>query len=239
MSKIPLLLFSGGLDSTTMLATQLMKGPCDVLYVRGHQHPDKIAAELTAREKMFAVINSQQGYKVRKQYDIKVDMGFVPYKHQHKFNQPLTWIIGAMMVMEPASHSELQIGYCDGDGMLTHLHDVEIAWNALWQFTKMGESPPVVFPLRYRNKVEMLGALPPELLAHIWVCEMPSRNAGRVVPCGYRCTPCRRNRAVAEEYKYEHGIYPATRVLRSRAANTDFDAATIFERIARRKLQTP
>lgn len=50
--KVPLLLFSGGLDSTYLVSYMLAEnGPVDILYVNGGQAPEKMRLELEARQR--------------------------------------------------------------------------------------------------------------------------------------------------------------------------------------------
>lgn len=200
MSKIPLILLSGGLDSTYLLQNQLYQmGGADVLYVNGGQHPIKQDAELKARRKIIDHFNNNYPHKVEAEWECLNSRSIVG-NDNHKWSQPPAWIMGALTCIQPGRHSELQIGYVNDDSLSFgyNLHHVEKAWYHLQKISVVAEEPvPIKFPLMYMSKVEILRNLDKRLLDDIWICETPKDID---TPCG-KCKPCKLMKTTLHLYK--------------------------------------
>lgn len=207
-NKIPLIVFSGGVDSTYMLHAALLKGDVWTLYVNGAQGELKAKAEIEARKKIlkwFADKHTAGDLKgqVLEDYVVKIETTGTVHRHYNtepsywgvmydydsrrtKFNQPLQWLAGINFVVNPLKISEIQLGYITGDQMALHLHDLTAAWGSLMEITH--EDPvPLTFPLKYFNKRKIFGYIERELLDMTWVCE-PTNHKGQ--PCQV-CDKCR------------------------------------------------
>lgn len=171
VQKIPLVLFSGGLDSSFMLQHYLKTTDVDVLYVGGALGV-KMALEFIARKAIIKALNSKSQYKVRRLFYVDahdITHGDVP---DGRYSQPIGWLSGALTVVDPAKHSVVAIGYLHGEGILSHTSELFAAWNALSSFTKW-ETVPLSFPLANHTKQNILDLIDPELLKLAWVCERP------------------------------------------------------------------
>lgn len=200
MEKIPLILFSGGLDSTYLLWKQLQKGPCDVLYVTGDQFPAKVIAEKEARMSTLTQLNGTMEYQVRTEIEVEVNTATKrAFHNHHKFSQPSRWLMGAMLAISSGHHSELQIGYCQGDQIIAELEGIKQCWQLLQSFSNVGTPVPVVFPAVFQPKWRMLEELPAPLLKHVWICETPLLDTSVIKSCG-NCQPCKRHRLTLIEY---------------------------------------
>ena len=191
MSKHPLLLFSGGLDSTYMLQCALEQGDVETLYVAANQCELKVKRELEARAKIFERLRKIRGGRVIKDHIVKVTVDIKPFSHQmpdHAWQQPLMWIHGALQVSDGYKQSELRIGYVTGDGILSKLNHMTQAWESLQAFTKH-YTMPVVFPLQHFTKQNILERLDPRLWEYIWVCEMPVKKGRWLYACD-KCSAC-------------------------------------------------
>lgn len=222
MDKCPLILFSGGLDSTALVYRRLQEGPCDVMYADGGQSVFKIQAELKARRKIIEYLNTVCPYKVRQDYriDQHVSLASSP---DLRYSQPAAWLFIALMIADPSKHSSVQVGYVyDDGGFCRWLPNIERAWVELQSFSRWGGPIPLEFPLIDIPKVQLLAAIDPELINMIWVCEQPKYDEP-TKQCG-KCGPCRKALAVLAEYKetYGHTIYSkllTTRVARANAGD--------------------
>lgn len=220
MSDIPLVLFSGGLDSTYLVSTLLMKGPVDVLYVNGGQSQDKIKKEIEARDKLIALMNQIYPYKIQGQYEVLDSV----YRHDgqnKKWIQPNAWMQGAFRVLKPGRHDSVQIAYVRDDGASfgRQLPTLETQWDAMLKIGYQGEPVPLEFPILHMSKVEILEEIDKRLLEHIWVCELP--NEGK--SCG-KCTPCETIDTALYRYKKKHGETvwrTAKRAIRKFEANAE------------------
>lgn len=195
--RIPLLLYSGGMDSTLMLALETHDGKkVDTLYVDGSQAVDKIQMEFRARAGAMQAL--EEHYKkpvVRFSYEHRV---IRPVNTNHQgFSQLLPWFTAAMDYADPQRHSAVLMGYVAGDQMVSQLHHIEAAWNAL--FMAISQTiVPIKFPLKFATKREIYESLTnhyPMLKDHYWYCENPAfklvdgHATTSLVPC-QRCASC-------------------------------------------------
>lgn len=201
MSDIPLVLFSGGLDSTYLVSCLLQNGPVDVLYVNGGQCPEKIKKELEARDKLIKLMNEIYPHKIQGQYEVLEPI----YRHtgeDKKWTQPNTWMQGAYRVLKPDRHSCVKLAYVRDDGAFFgyHLPKMEQQWKAMLELGYIGKHVPLEFPMLNNSKLEVLEWIDKRLLEHIWVCEMPVDGKA----CN-KCCPCNLINATLREYKHKHG----------------------------------
>jgi 7-cyano-7-deazaguanine synthase in queuosine biosynthesis len=195
-NKRPLLLFSGGLDSTTMLYAALQESDVDVLFCDCGQHAQKIQAERLARRNIIRWMNEER----------VVESGKERFHVVHEFNysgvnfasapsmrstQSVPWLVAALYHCDPCCHSEVRIGYVMGDDALIYRHEIQEAWRNLCLFSKT-DAVPLEFPLLHYRKEQLLKWLPADLLDLIWVCETPKWRGMEIVACGH-CKPCERH----------------------------------------------
>jgi 7-cyano-7-deazaguanine synthase in queuosine biosynthesis len=208
--KIPLVLMSGGLDSTTLLYRNLMGSDdtdVDILYVDGYQHGAKRVAEQRAIRKItrwFADHSKER--HIRKMNNLSIGQDYIGVNT--KFSQMNHWMFGALMMINGNRHSRLEIGTVAGDGINLYQHSMEEAWKHLQYFTKIGDPVPLATPLALWDKFRLIDELPLELLDLVWVCELPVDENGvgveftheaveklekddsiPILPCGL-CTSC-------------------------------------------------
>lgn len=187
--KIPLLLFTGGLDSTYMLYRALQEGPVDTLYIPGVVGEDKEEAELQARNKILAWLKKHAPHPVRQQITAQP---FPIYNNELlTLSQPVAWIFATLKTVDPRIHSEVQLGYLITDQAATFHHEILNAWNNLNALAKH-EPVPMRFPLLTRQKPWVHESLPEPLRKMTWTCEFPVKKtltAKRWMQCG-RCLTC-------------------------------------------------
>jgi len=213
--KVPLMLFSGGLDSTYMLQTYLEKGDVEVLYVKGSQGPDKIAKELAARRKIIKALEKKTGNHVLRDHKVELGHLFGGDMPDRGFLQAPMWIIGALQVSDHTRHSELAIGYVAGDQIACHIPYIANTWDNIQMFAKQG-SIPVVFPLKVERKVDILHQIDVRAVQHVWVCEIPEwwrdgkklhwddGAGGTLKSCG-KCAACITSAGTFHMYQKKYG----------------------------------
>lgn len=200
--SVPLVLFSGGLDSTYLVSHLLKEeGPVDVLYVNGSQSPVKMKQELLARDKLIAKMNQYYPHKIQGQYEC-LDPVYIHDGKNKKWIQPNAWMQGAFKVLVPTRHEKLCIGYVNDDGAYfgMHLPKMQEQWKLMQEVGYNGTPISVVFPILHMDKLTVLENIDKRLLSDIWVCETPSDDKH----CG-KCKPCTLMRQVLAEYKHKHG----------------------------------
>lgn len=208
--KVPLLLFSGGADSTYRLAGLLKEGPVDVLYVDGGQHPLKTIKELECREETIRKLEQRSLHKVsgRFYFDLSVCR-----KHPGSFpswRQVMPWIFAAHECLSDERHSRLEICYLLEDCISSVRHELEELWaNLCYIQTGSRTTIPLNLPFIRTNKTRIYEALSrsderKELLDSIWVCEtphyarVPRTRKRKIVACG-RCVPCKDQKRAIED----------------------------------------
>ncbi len=179
---VPLVLFSGGLDSTYLLSVLLKTTDVDVLYVSGPQGKLKETHEIRARKKIVAWLNKNKPYSVRTQHHWELPNGVPGYAY--RFGQVLPWFYSAMTVADGLKHTVVNIAYVMGDQVCQHFAEMTWAWDYMKEVC-MSKPVPLRFPLKDTTKVQILNQLEPELLKLVWFCETPKKNK----PCG-ECAAC-------------------------------------------------
>jgi 7-cyano-7-deazaguanine synthase in queuosine biosynthesis len=227
--KRPLLLFSGGLDSTMMLNLALRETDVDVLSSDCGQHELKLQAEKLARQRIIrwmdvdrAVGDDERRFTVRDRTNfVGVNFAMAPGMVS---SQAPAWLFAALHTFDPNRHSEVRIGYVLGDDALAYRHEMQEAWKYLSLLSKR-ETVPLVFPLISYRKSQFLKWLPADLLDLIWVCEIPYWQGTTIVQCG-RCNPCQRHqmemtRAFGNKAKFEKAVTAAKRDTKAYHAHRD------------------
>lgn len=219
MSKRPLILLSGGVDSAYLaqLAVSERHG-FDRLYIKGGQGVNKIAAENEAVEaivahldKNLAMFIGSESRSCRKREPVFSFDNFNHYHFPHQgFFQAYSWFFGAISAVDPDRHSSVQIGYLAGDQIAAAAHRLSQAWELLWPIFKQGALVPLEFPLltNYYTKRIVLGLISPELYKLTWVCERPVVKAQGedtiYLECG-KCDACVNREVEATRYKLLDG----------------------------------
>jgi hypothetical protein len=171
--KVPLILFSSGLDSSYLLQEKLKEGDVEVLYVRAIIGEAKMAMEQARQDKIISILQKETGHRVRARH--VVDLGKAPFGNMedHTFTQPPMWIMGALIVSDVRKHTELCIGYVVGDQVMPLLANMANAWENLQAVSKFTGAIPVKFPLYLTSKLDVLKNLHPEVIRNAWFCERP------------------------------------------------------------------
>jgi hypothetical protein len=203
MNKFPLLVFSGGMDSSYMLWKQLEQGDVHTCYIKATQSQDKIPMELAARKKIIEFFEKKTGNKVLT--DTVVDLGncFEATRISHvgyttrwnnkvpdlAFGQAHVWLFGMQFAADGEYHSKICLGNVMGDQIAVHLGDLSRAWEHTSAFTRK-EPVPMEFPLMYVTKDIILNSLPLEIIPELWICELPRvLSTGKTIACD-DCPAC-------------------------------------------------
>ena len=192
--KGPLILFSGGLDSTSLVYERLKTTNVHLLYIVGNLNDDKMREELKARDNIKAWLKTNPHSKYRILTDTV--MQFVVGDQERTMNfinspQPLTWLFPALYFYRRDIHTSVEIGYVEGDHAIQNLDRLRTIWKNMTEIAKYGFIP-LEFPISTRTKKDLYSTIPKELSDRIWVCDMPLIDAQRnVVKCN-RCGNCKR-----------------------------------------------
>lgn len=203
MSKVPLIVFSGGMDSSYLLQEALKEGDAEVLYVKMAQAPEKVVKELAARQEIIRTLEGLYPGRVTRQYLVDIGWMFAG-EQQWAFRQPAAWLFGALEVVDYNKHSEVQLGYVAGDQMAGDLSYLSNAWDSLIAISRH-DHVPMNFPIRRWTKQMVLNAIDPVLMQHVWVCETPDSGEDGFVACG-SCGACQTQDAMFYIYNKNNAV---------------------------------
>lgn len=220
-NKIPLLLLSGGMDSTYMTQWFLQYGNVDTLYVEANNHPLKLKKEREARAKLFALFEKYYTNKVLHDYKFELNNIYQSYGQCNGVQQ-ISWLTAALSVFDPERHHTLAIGYVLGDQAPAFRQQYEDFWRAGWIMTRghLAEVPKLVFPILNHNltKYDVVDRIDKRLVTSTWVCETP-RELGEaahktIKACG-TCRPCRLLKHTIEDWEFDTGKKYMTEVIKA------------------------
>lgn len=179
-SRIPLVLFTGGMDSTLMLQMALHKGNCDTLYVETGQYPNAREREVKAQVHILEALKGAP-YHVLRQHTV-----IAPVIHCSKNDHmahATRLLMAALTVVDPHRHCSVMLGGTRMDTIVINRDKLIFAWRGLTNITKW-KPVPLETPLAHSSKHDVLTSLPSTLLSKVWVCEHPDTKRCDV------CAPC-------------------------------------------------
>jgi 7-cyano-7-deazaguanine synthase in queuosine biosynthesis len=202
-----LVLFSGGLDSTTCLFKLLSqtKDEVSTIYVDLDNNRHKSWCERLAvkilydqAEKHFRELSSHT--------EAKASMTGGPGGESGGLAQPPIWMIHAAFKLSQTNtklKKRVCVGYTRGDCAIAALPNIQSMWAGIWSMINSDPVPELYTPLvksTKRNSQNFLKKIERDhkglkILNTLWVCEDPdnvvtSKFVG-YKPCG-RCDPCKR-----------------------------------------------
>lgn len=185
---VPLVVFSGGLDSTFLLYKTLLDGNVETCYFDAGQHKSKVKAEMLARANIVPILECITGHRVLNDTVVKFSPDGVKVKpHYSKeyqvdfgrenvpngsWGQAYLWMFGLLKVTDPQLHTKVRMGYVMGDEISMHLDNIKQAWRYLQSFTKQ-TTLDLEFPLSTTLKERIIQNMPHDVMKHIWHCELP------------------------------------------------------------------
>lgn len=179
----PLILFSGGADSTLLLHKAGYNA--EVLYVDVMNNAVKSKRERAAIDKI-----RHEGDFYLTRLHVKELGGVKVYPTGHR--QMTFWFTALFEYADERVHSECQIGYLGTDCCGDSIPAMVEAWDALWKACRpvsYDQRPRLVFPLMHHTKAEVLAELPDNLHRLTTTCESDVELEDGE-PCGF-CKPCR------------------------------------------------
>lgn len=224
-NRHPLVLFSGGLDSTYLLYCTLvnLNQSANVIYLDGGQGGLKQSIERQQRQKILTLLEELL---------IELGLGMVKVKdvtHRNPFtsgsnfaqsdrgkgkgglHQAAAWVVEALKCVGNETH--VLVGYVPGDDAAFFWQDIKAAWDGLVTLIYPRVPIPLEAPLldNWVNKHQMFDTLPEAILRELWMCELPVNlnHYGEPVwhHCG-KCFACRRTIRERFQYYLEKGKFP-------------------------------
>jgi hypothetical protein len=195
--KVPLVLFSGGMDSTYMVQWLLAYGDVDTLFVEADPHPLKRAKETEARNRLFRLFEKHYPHRVLKDHQHSLVGAYSGHQRLDAIQQ-ISWLTAALAVYDSERHEGVYIGYVLGDQAPAFRAWYETFWSSGWTITRgvLSPVPPLLFPIlnHQLTKYDVIDRIDKRLVTSTWVCEMPREEGDgahkRIKACG-KCRPCR------------------------------------------------
>lgn len=196
--RVPLLLFSGGWDSTYMLHLALQETDVEVLSVRHGYNLSSRWAEEKARGKILDYLHSSKDYRHKvigiwsaggqehlgEMNSNKLEYAQLFYHLQYLFDQ-----------CEHDRHSSVMLGFLMQDSTAL-VHDrIQVLWAQMWAVFRpsVANPPSLKLPLALHRKRNVVELMPVGLKKLVWSCNSPYlRNTTKGVsskPCGI-CESC-------------------------------------------------
>jgi hypothetical protein len=222
----PLVLFSGGMDSTMLLQELLQSMHVYTFYVEANQHPHKVTREREARDNLRRMFYDRYDYGIQDDFEFELNEVFVQ-TNNYAMVQPISWLTAALIKFDPSRHSGVAIGYLLGDQAPAFRREMEDFWRSGWALLRgMQEpAPPLWFPLLDHGytKYEVLKRLSHDLMSNTWVCENPHKYDNQIVECKH-CKPCQLLRATLDDWRDHHTEeHPYRTLLSVHAGQLKFD----------------
>lgn len=197
--KRPLILFSGGLESTLCLDLTLSQPEgCDILTLEHAYNLPSAKAEAEARAKILAMFEKRKT-PGRVWDHAKVTGTFQLFEHNHKngYGQLYGHLHYLFDHVDANLHSSVQLGLCMSDDTATIHNDLFKLWDLMQDVYRPGqEHVPLVLPLLYWSKAQVQARLG-EIAELTWSCGFPLLKRKKWVQCG-QCISCTDNRHAEE-----------------------------------------
>ena len=197
--KRPLILWSGGFDSTALVIDKLHDGDVDVMYVNLNNNERAQHFEAKAIKKLKRIIaDANLPGKILNEHYFGYDNIVVT---KQVFAQPALWLQAATFIVNPEHHSEVALAYVKGDDIWHYTTELKNAYKALLELTcNDADVVPLRFPFEWCTKAGILDSLQhfvyyKQVMKTIRYCEGHERK-----PCGV-CTSCQRHTSELSDEK--------------------------------------
>lgn len=229
VNKVPLIFFSGGLDSTFLLIECLRTHDCEIVTVESNiLPPDGMKSQAVAIDAILEKVK-----KLKQQNLITgsvLNRCIVEWDYPHnvntdnfKLSQIPIWFNTALWYVNRNKHNAVSLGYVINDDACYYLPHLTKAWKSMWKSCMHGELVPMKFPLLeqgYSKKsiIEIMSEEPlyEGILSMISYCEFPEFIDDKWIPCG-QCHCCYSmtlalNQPIAIETQESENVFPKDKI---------------------------
>lgn len=192
---IPLILFSGGLDSTALLNEALdTYAVVDLVFVKLSGQEEQYKRQAKAVKNICDEFMKKHRATIGRIGRIRnIETAEILGCHNGalRLAQGHGWLFAALNNLRP-DNTMVQVGYVLGDSAYSAIHDLTKAWEYLTKAACVthidhGYIPNLNFPLMYKTKTDLINSLDERILRHVVWCE----NTDRGNDCG-QCPSCKR-----------------------------------------------
>ena len=196
-TKLPLIVWSGGVDSTANVIMAFSNEiPFETVYVKLPNNDKEQKQELLARKRIIKKLTALYGnYHIK---DTEVNfVGVLPAKD--RFAQPYIWATSVAWNVDFDKYTKLVFGYIKGDDFWHVKNEFETVLRASHKLLlQPGNVPPIEYPLEWLTKPYIMRDFYrnlPEVLKLTYTC-----SGGKPKPCG-KCEKCEQFNKAQEEAK--------------------------------------
>jgi 7-cyano-7-deazaguanine synthase in queuosine biosynthesis len=200
-NKHPLILFTGGMDSSLLLKQKLKESHCDVFYLIDTTNPAKVAKEQAAQAAIIAEYSLGR-FHVAKRFVAEAPI--ISSAHDEDRNLFGRLMVAVNQVVDPNRHSAVYCGGVRQDSFYHFRQTTANLWSELNRLTHW-RNVHIEFPYIYKDKEFVLTSLDEFTVKKVWVCDHPFTNGGQIKRCGY-CSACKLLKETLTDYKRKNGI---------------------------------
>jgi hypothetical protein len=185
-----LVLWSGGLDSTTLIQKFLNEGnTVDTIYIELHPNDEKIKREKKAIKSILPYFKQNTNFNfIEPSSSVSIMTGA---SFLSNLAQLPVWLLGVIMY-GGNNYDQIALGYVMNDDAISYLEDIKKVYYA-WQGLSVKKLPELIFPFSKYSKMEILSLLNSKLINKITFCEGINNDN-----CG-ECRPCKRWKRLEED----------------------------------------
>lgn len=193
-----LVLWTGGLDSTSLVYRLLQQGHIvHTVYITLLNNAEKVRSELQAISKIKPHLEKFNTDDTCRFSHIGPISSIYIHSHGSAYNlkQVSPFILSIPYMADIHTYDYVAMGYTMNDCAISYLDDIQKIYKALDGLCNI-KLPKLAFPLVKVHKYESWQLLPQEIRAKIFWCESPE-----ISPCNI-CPPCRRmiDAEIMDEY---------------------------------------
>ena len=195
-----LLVWSGGLDSTSILLDHAEKRiPIDTIYISLENNEVKSKREIEARSKIKEILKTEFFYNFE-DHEIKINaLRFDGNSSLSILSQAPIWILSLLGFGKTREYDEILFGYVRGDDFWHYKHNFIKAFKYLWLCDS--KIPELKYPLEWNFKDTLLPVYKTnhvfeKIFDLITTCE----SNGDEDNCG-NCDPCKKLFKLREQFK--------------------------------------
>lgn len=149
--KLPLILWSGGLDSTYLVWDHVSNGrSVDVMYINLHNNVESCKREIAARDQIKKLLEQFKEGRIRN--DIIVDMPSMDVADEVQMSQALVWMFAYHLNFDTLKHSHAELAYVRGDDFWHISNSIAEAHKHLLRCFRGEEQFRIKYPMEWMDK---------------------------------------------------------------------------------------
>jgi 7-cyano-7-deazaguanine synthase in queuosine biosynthesis len=201
--KVPLIVWSGGLDSTYLVWDAVSRDKTiETMYVDLNNNKTKKKREIKARKAIKKKLLKDYNGNIRKDHIVKVPT-LHPNKNIHLI-QPLVWFLGVNLTFDPEKHTHVEFGYIRGDDFWHVRHHMDKCYQEMDNIIHNQTGIKIKYPLEWRDKTNILQTYQEhefgkDILPFVTSCESGEEE----IPEDCCCTPCVHRKMAEFEINYK------------------------------------